>query len=143
MGNIALQKTLINRPALGVFPGADWPDKLKNVLISIAPKGLNNVTTMSCGSCSNENAYKQIFIWYMKNQRGEDVDFSEQEKKSCMINLPPGAPKLSMLSFKGTPRAVLVKARTETRALQVYSSLRCFPRSYFGSSLNNSFEVHS
>ncbi|KAK6637950.1 hypothetical protein RUM44_008373 [Polyplax serrata] len=94
-------KTLINRPALGVFPGADWPDKLKNVLISIAPKGLNNVTTMSCGSCSNENAYKQIFIWYMKNQRGEDVDFSEQEKKSCMINLPPGAPKLSMLSFKG------------------------------------------
>lgn len=26
-------KTLINRPALGVFPGKEWPDKLQNVLM--------------------------------------------------------------------------------------------------------------
>jgi hypothetical protein len=31
-------KTLINRPALGVFPGQDWPDKLENVLMPVAPK---------------------------------------------------------------------------------------------------------
>lgn len=54
---------LVNRPALGVFPGEDWPKKLKNSLLAVAPKGLNQVTTMMCGSCSNENAFKNIFIW--------------------------------------------------------------------------------
>ena len=56
---------------------------------------------MMCGSCSNENAYKTMFIWYMKNHRHGD-SFSIDEQNSCMINLPPGAPKLSLLSFKGT-----------------------------------------
>lgn len=93
-------KTLINRPALGVFPGEDWPHKLNSVLMPIAPKGLTNITTMMCGSCSNENAIKNIFIRYMKKQRG-DVAFTQDEMDSCMCNLPPGAPKLSILSFNG------------------------------------------
>lgn len=54
---------LINRPALGVFPGEDWPKRLQSTLMSVAPKGLNCITTMMCGSCSNENAFKNIFIW--------------------------------------------------------------------------------
>lgn len=94
-------KTLINRPALGVFPGQDWPEKLQNVLMSVSPKGLSCITTMMCGSCSNENAFKNMFLWYMKNRRGVTVNFTEDEKSSCMINLPPGSPKLSILSFHG------------------------------------------
>lgn len=94
-------KSLINRPALGILPGADWPQKLKNVLMSVAPAGSTEVTTMMCGSCSNENAYKAIFIWYQKNRKGGKVDFTPEEMNSCMANLPPGAPKLSMLSFNG------------------------------------------
>jgi len=94
-------KTLINRPALGVFPGKDWPEKLNNVLMPIAPKGLNNISTMMCGSCSNENAIKNIFIRHMRKQRGDNISFSEEEINSCMINLPPGAPKLSIMSFHG------------------------------------------
>ncbi|XP_075220509.1 4-aminobutyrate aminotransferase [Lycorma delicatula] len=94
-------KTLVNRPALGVFPGEDWPDKLKNVLLSVAPKGLRNVTTMMCGSCSNENAFKNMFIWYRGKQRGENAEFTPEELQSCMINQVPGSPKLSILSFKG------------------------------------------
>lgn len=27
------QKIIANRPALGVFPGKDWPDKLKKILL--------------------------------------------------------------------------------------------------------------
>lgn len=54
---------LVNRPALGMFPGEDWPKRLQNVFISVAPKGLKHITTMMCGSCSNENAMKNIFIW--------------------------------------------------------------------------------
>nr|CAH7737123.1 unnamed protein product [Callosobruchus chinensis] len=64
-------------------------------------KGLPHVMTMMCGSCSNENAYKAIFIAYRKHQRGENVDFSELEMTSCMVNQPPGAPNLSLLSFHG------------------------------------------
>lgn len=94
------QKALVNRPALGVFPGDYWPGKQKSVLLSVSP-GLPNVMTMMCGSCSNENAYKAMFITYKRHQRGEDVDFTELENTSCMINQPPGAPKLSMLSFHG------------------------------------------
>ncbi|KYB25522.1 4-aminobutyrate aminotransferase, mitochondrial [Tribolium castaneum] len=91
-------KCLINRPALGVFPGEDWPKRLNGILSEISPK-LPNITTMMCGSCSNENAFKNIFIAYQRKKRG-DVDFSEEEKSSCVLNQPPGAPKLSIMSFK-------------------------------------------
>ncbi|XP_069691045.1 4-aminobutyrate aminotransferase, mitochondrial [Periplaneta americana] len=94
-------KTIVNRPALGVFPGSDWPNKLKNVLLQVAPPGLNQVTTMMCGSCSNENAYKNIFIWYQRNQRGVTNEFSKEEIDSCMLNQSPGSPPLSIMSFHG------------------------------------------
>lgn len=63
--------------------------------------GLPNITTMMCGSCSNENAFKNMFIAYKRKQRGENVPFTEEENESCMINQPPGAPNLSILSFHG------------------------------------------
>lgn len=113
-------KTLINRPALGVFPGEDWPRKLQSVLMSVAPKGLDNVSTMMCGSCSNENAYKNIFIWYRKTQRGEDVAFSEAEIQSCMINQAPGAPKLSMLSFHGAFHGRTLGALSTTHSKYIH-----------------------
>lgn len=37
-------RMLVNRPALGVFPGHDWVVWLEKVLMSIAPKGLGNVS---------------------------------------------------------------------------------------------------
>nr|NVI72074.1 putative 4-aminobutyrate aminotransferase, mitochondrial-like protein [Cucujiformia] len=52
-------------------------------------------------ACSNENAYKNIFINYQKKARGGDMRFTEEEESSCMINMPPGSPKLSLLSFHG------------------------------------------
>nr|NVI72034.1 putative 4-aminobutyrate aminotransferase, mitochondrial-like protein [Cucujiformia] len=51
-------------------------------------------------ACSNENAYKNMFIRYQKIQRGGNK-FTEEEEKSSIINMPPGAPKLSLLSFHG------------------------------------------
>ncbi|XP_018571405.1 4-aminobutyrate aminotransferase, mitochondrial [Anoplophora glabripennis] len=111
-------KALVNRPALGVFPGNYWPSKLKSVLLAASP-GLPNVTTMMCGSCSNENAYKSLFITYRKHQRGENVNFSELENTSCMINQPPGAPQLSILSFHGAfhGRTMGTLATTHSKAI--------------------------
>jgi 4-aminobutyrate aminotransferase / (S)-3-amino-2-methylpropionate transaminase len=63
---------------------------------------MDSLTTMMCGSCSNENAYKNMFMKYQRDKRGGTSDFTDLEKESCMINMPPGAPKLSILSFKGS-----------------------------------------
>ncbi|XP_050436983.1 4-aminobutyrate aminotransferase, mitochondrial [Adelges cooleyi] len=96
------KRAIVNRPALGVFPGADWPAKLRSTLMSVAPKGMPGLTTMMCGSCSNENAYKNMFLKYQRDKRGGTSNFTELEKESCMINLAPGSPNLSILSFKGS-----------------------------------------
>ncbi|XP_076300988.1 4-aminobutyrate aminotransferase isoform X2 [Lasioglossum baleicum] len=96
------QKFIANRPALGVFPGKDWPSRLKKVMLEkgIAPPGLSHITTMMCGSCSNENAFKNIFIWYAEKHR-KGAPFTKEEIESCMMNQLPGAPRFSILSFKG------------------------------------------
>ncbi|XP_011256388.2 4-aminobutyrate aminotransferase, mitochondrial isoform X1 [Camponotus floridanus] len=96
------QKIIANRPALGVFPGKNWPNRLRNILLNkeVAPTGLSHITTMMCGSCSNENAFKNIFIWYAEKQR-QGKPFTKDEIESCMINQIPGSPRYSIMSFKG------------------------------------------
>ncbi|RLW01473.1 hypothetical protein DV515_00008004 [Chloebia gouldiae] len=92
--------TFINRPALGILPPENFTEKLKESLLSVAPKGLSQVMTMSCGSCSNENAFKAIFMWYRNKERGHN-NVTKEELESCMINQPPGCPDYAMLSFMG------------------------------------------
>jgi len=91
---------LANRPALGVYPGHDWVTQLRSVLLAAAPPGLDQVTTMMCGSCSNENAFKLMHFKHMNKIRG-GRDFSPEEMESCMVNMAPGTPNLSVLSFHG------------------------------------------
>ena len=55
---------------------------------------------MSCGSCSNENAYKAIFLWYRRKQRG-DRAYTPEEETSCVMNQLPGVSDLTIMSFKG------------------------------------------
>ncbi|KAE8749650.1 hypothetical protein FOCC_FOCC003637 [Frankliniella occidentalis] len=112
-------KTLVNRPALGVFPGQDFPKRLNNILSQVAPKGLTQLTTMMCGSCSNENAYKNMFIRYRTQQRGEKVDFTPEELETCMVNKKPGSPDLSILSFQGAfhGRTMGVLSTTHSKAI--------------------------
>lgn len=68
--------------------------------MSVAPPGLTNMQTMSCGSCSVEFAFKLVFMRYMRKQRG-GVAPSQEELESCIMNQAPGSPPLSILSFKG------------------------------------------
>lgn len=89
----------------------DWRCELKKTLclivslliffkFQVAPGKLKHVTTMMCGSCSNENAFKNIFIWYQTRERNGH-EFSREEMESCMKNQKPGSPDLAILSFKG------------------------------------------
>ena len=38
------------RPALGVFPNQDWAAKLKDVMMSVAPRGADHIIPMMCGT---------------------------------------------------------------------------------------------
>eukprot|EP00117_Sycon_ciliatum_P002751 scpid51550/ scgid7845/ 4-aminobutyrate aminotransferase, mitochondrial; (S)-3-amino-2-methylpropionate transaminase; GABA aminotransferase; Gamma-amino-N-butyrate transaminase; L-AIBAT len=92
---------LANRTALGRHPPTGYAKDVKESLLSVAPKGLTEVMPMMCGSCSNENAYKCAFMWYQIKNGISDKGFTAEQEASCMINMPPGSPNLSILSFEG------------------------------------------
>ncbi|KAH7002002.1 aminotransferase class-III-domain-containing protein [Ilyonectria destructans] len=92
---------IVNRPALGAFPSHDYASILKTGILKVAPKGLNHVFTAMAGSDANETAYKAAFMYRRQLDRGSpDVDFTQAELDSAMNNQAPGAPHLSIMSFK-------------------------------------------
>lgn len=70
-------------------------------MVKAAPKGLDYVQTMACGSCANENAYKVIFAYYNIKHRG-GKPLTNEEMEQCVLNTGPGCPDLSLLSFRGS-----------------------------------------
>ncbi|XP_006568021.1 4-aminobutyrate aminotransferase, mitochondrial isoform X1 [Apis mellifera] len=96
------QRIMANRPALGLFPGLEWPCKLQDTLLQpcVAPKGLQCVFTTNCGDCSTEYAIQMAFIKYAERRR-QGNKFTKKEKENAPFNKPPGCPELSILSFEG------------------------------------------
>lgn len=92
--------TFVNRPALGILPPKDLAQRLRAALMSVAPKGLNEVQTMACGSCSVENAMKAACFRFQDQKRNAQ-GASAEEMSSCLRNEAPGSPDLSIISFKG------------------------------------------
>jgi len=90
----------VNRPAMGPMPPSYFLDALKNSILSVPPPGLKNAITMACGSCANENAMKLAFIWYRNRERAS-FEPTAEELSTVMDHEAPGAPSLSVLSFKG------------------------------------------
>eukprot|EP00069_Balaena_mysticetus_P020635 bmy_02822T0 len=109
-----LQSTFINRPALGILPPENFVEKLRESLLSVAPKGMSQLITMACGSCSNENAFKTIFMWYRSKERGQS-GFSKEELETCMINQPPRA--LVMSPFGIQVEDLIVKYRKKKKTV--------------------------
>ena len=64
-----------------------------------APPGMDGVTTMMCGSCSNENAFKTVFKAYMNRERDTD-EVGDEEQYNSNENDGEGK-KLSILAFRG------------------------------------------
>ncbi len=110
---------LINRPALGIVPPAQWPKMLEDTLLRIAPPGLRQVFTAMCGTCANETAYKAVFMAHQHRERG-GAAFTQAEIDSCMHNAPPGSPELAIMSFKGGFHGRLLGALTTTCSKPVH-----------------------
>uniref|UniRef100_A0A2C9KCJ3 (S)-3-amino-2-methylpropionate transaminase n=1 Tax=Biomphalaria glabrata TaxID=6526 RepID=A0A2C9KCJ3_BIOGL len=91
--------SFVNRPALGVFPPADFVKNINESLLSVAPPGMNQVITMGCGACSIEHALKAAFMAFRRKERGGKPP-SREELETSLFNKPPGNPNISVLSFK-------------------------------------------
>lgn len=116
-----MTNAIINRPALGNFPPADWANTLRQGLLKAAPKGLDQVFTSLSGSDANETAYKAAFMWRRQQERGgPTVDFTEEELHSVMNNQAPGAAQLSILSFRGGFHGRLFGSLSTTRSKPVH-----------------------
>jgi 4-aminobutyrate aminotransferase/(S)-3-amino-2-methylpropionate transaminase len=112
---------LINRPALGNFPSHDWASILETGILRVAPKGLNQVFTAMAGSDANETAYKAAFMYRRQQERGgAHVDFSPEELSSSMNNQAPGAPQLSILSFRTGFHGRLFGSLSTTRSKPIH-----------------------
>ncbi|KAF0311512.1 4-aminobutyrate aminotransferase, mitochondrial [Amphibalanus amphitrite] len=109
----------VNRPALGSFPDARWPQKLRSALMWL-PRDMTNVQTMACGSCSNENAYKAMFIVYRNRQRGSEDLPPIEDQQSCMLNRAPGSPSLTVLSFEHAFHGRTLGSLTTTRSKPIH-----------------------
>jgi 4-aminobutyrate aminotransferase/(S)-3-amino-2-methylpropionate transaminase len=113
--------SLINRPALGNFPSSNWAHVLKTGLLTVAPKGLDQVFTAMAGSDANETAYKAAFMWKAQQRRGgPDVEFTAEELSSSMNNQTPGASSYSILSFKSAFHGRLFGTLSTTRSKPIH-----------------------
>uniref|UniRef100_A0A2D3VLX7 4-aminobutyrate aminotransferase n=1 Tax=Ramularia collo-cygni TaxID=112498 RepID=A0A2D3VLX7_9PEZI len=116
-----MASAIINRPALGNFPQHDWAEILESGILKVAPKGLNQVFTAQAGSDANELAYKAAFMWKRRQQRGgPDVEFTNEEITSSMNNQGPGAPNMSILSFKTGFHGRLFGSLSTTRSKPIH-----------------------
>ncbi|KAI1107220.1 4-aminobutyrate aminotransferase [Jackrogersella minutella] len=116
-----LISALINRPALGNFPSHDWADILETGILTVAPKGLNQVFTGMAGSDANETAFKAAFMWRRQRERGgPSVEFTAEELESSMVNQTPGASSLSILSFKSAFHGRLFGTLSTTRSKPIH-----------------------
>lgn len=116
-----MASAIINRPALGNFPSHDWADIIKTGILKVAPKGLDQVFTAMAGSDANETAYKAAFMYRRQQERGgAHVEFSEEDIASSMLNQAPGAPQLSILSFKTAFHGRLFGSLSTTRSKPIH-----------------------
>ncbi|KAL6240451.1 4-aminobutyrate transaminase [Rhinocladiella similis] len=112
---------IVNRPALGNFPQHDWASILETGILKVAPRGLNQVFTGMSGSDANETAYKAAFMWKRQQQRGgAHVEFTDAEIESSMNNAAPGAPQLSIMSFKTGFHGRLFGSLSTTRSKPIH-----------------------
>lgn len=96
-------KAALNRPALGSFPPTKWPQWLQEGLMTVAPKGLDQLVTTLCGSSANGALYRLIY-------QGQ-------------LTRPQRQPS-SLLSWPTAPESVVQMAQNQTLPKRRWVRLR-------------------
>jgi len=113
-----------HRAALGVMPPLEYARQCQRMMKEMAPAGLDRVQTMLCGSSSNENAFKAACMAYQAKKRIAEgrgpAEFNEEEIESSMANQAPGAPQLTIMSFKGAFHGRTLGCVSATRSKPVH-----------------------
>ena len=114
-------RALVNRPALGNFPSTEWLPTLQDGILKAAPNGFDQVFTGMSGSDANEAAFKAACMWKAQIDRGgANVQFTDEEIRSTMINQAPGSPHYSILSFQGGFHGRLFVSLSTTRSKAIH-----------------------
>eukprot|EP00918_Siedleckia_nematoides_P029663 GHVU01063909.1.p1 GENE.GHVU01063909.1~~GHVU01063909.1.p1 ORF type:complete len:330 (-),score=37.17 GHVU01063909.1:166-1155(-) len=87
---------LTHRHSSGLFPHPAMADIAVDVTNRIAPRGVGNLMTMSCGASAVENAAKACIYAQATKRRlaaGKGpIDYSQEELDAANLNSPPGSP---------------------------------------------------
>ncbi|ODV62895.1 4-aminobutyrate transaminase [Ascoidea rubescens DSM 1968] len=112
-------RALVERPALGNFPGKDFESLLSKIL-KVAPPGQDKVWSGLSGADANELAFKAAFMYYQQKKRGYSTEFTPEEEYSCMQNQSPGSPQLAVLSFERAFHGRLFATASVTRSKPIH-----------------------
>lgn len=107
------------RPALGIAPPPEWVDIVENGLMSVAPRGLTRVVTVTTGSEAIENALKAAFMRLARRNRG-DATWTEADLKGAMVNDQPGINAMKVISFEGGFHGRSLGALSATRSKPIH-----------------------
>ena len=111
-----MRHVLATRTGIGINPPMEYEEILQKAFMDIAPQGMTRVCGAMCGTCSVEAAFKLALISYAQKKRGSMTSPPTQEElETTMLNLPPGSPKYSFLSFKSGFHGRLLGALSATR----------------------------
>lgn len=82
-----MQSRIATRTGIGINPSKDQHQLNQDAFMSVAPDGMDRVTTAMCGTCANEGAFKVAMMAFeARKNGGEYRDFTEEELCSCMLN---------------------------------------------------------
>jgi len=98
----AVTTQLATRSGIGLHPHKFYKEQVQKAFLDVAPKGLDRVGTMMCGSCATESTFKLAMIAHGQKKRGGmAVPPTKEELDACVDNcLPAGSANVGVLSFK-------------------------------------------
>eukprot|EP00922_Rhytidocystis_sp_ex-Travisia-forbesii_P065391 GHVS01097168.1.p1 GENE.GHVS01097168.1~~GHVS01097168.1.p1 ORF type:complete len:379 (+),score=54.80 GHVS01097168.1:100-1137(+) len=123
-GTDTMRMMLAHRAALGLLPPMEFGNKMRDVVMAVAPPGMTHVIPLACGSCANENAFKAAFMVHAMRIRQKEGrtpwEFSKEDIESVMKNSAPGSPNFSVLSFEGGFHGRTMGALSCTRSKYIH-----------------------